>query len=83
MFAIFTRLTQDEEAPRTEALRPEGGLTDSWRTIIAVPLILGLVALFVFMAVSSATHGCRPAAGIHGAAQTVSCPSAQEPLERP
>ena len=89
MFAIFTRLTRDEGAPRTESLDPKRGLTGAVRltgtvrTIIVVPLILGLMALFGFMAVSSATHGCRPEAGIHGTAGTVSCQSAQEPLERP
>jgi hypothetical protein len=83
MFAIFTRLTQDDGAPRTEALGPEGWLTRSVRTIIAVPLILGLVALAVLMAAGSGTRGCRPAAGTPAAARTASCQSAQEPLSRP
>ena len=83
MFAIFTRLTQDDGAPRIEALRPEGRLTRSVRTIIMVPLILGLVALAVLMAAGSATRSCQPAAGIHGAARPASCQSAQEPLSRP
>jgi hypothetical protein len=85
MFAIFTRLTRDEGAPRTEALRaetllrrawPAGGLTATVRAIIAVPLILGLVTLIVFTALnSSPAQGCRlgPVA-----IRTSSCQSAQE-----
>lgn len=83
MFAIFTRLTQDDGAPRTESLDPAGWLTRSVRTIIIVPLILGLVALAVLIAVGSATRRCQPAAGTPGAARTASCQSAQEPLSRP
>ena len=70
MFAIFTRLTRDEGAPRTEALLaktrlrrawPARGLTPTVRAIIAVPLILGLVTLFIFMAInSSGAQRCRP-----------------------
>jgi hypothetical protein len=70
MFAIFTRLTHDEGEPRTEALRAEtllrrvrraGGLTGRVRVIVAVALMLGLVTLFVVMAMAgSAAHGCRP-----------------------
>ena len=86
LFAIFTRLTRDEGAPRTEALRaetllrrawPAGGLTTSVRAIIAVPLIVGLVTFCVFMAVnSSAAQGCRPGPV---ASRTVSCQSAPGP----
>ena len=82
MFAIFTRLTQDDGAPRTESLRPEGRLTGTVRAIIAVPLILGLVALVVLMAVTSGTPSCQPGAGIHGAARTASCQSVRGPLAR-
>jgi hypothetical protein len=75
MFALFTRLTRDDGAPRTESLRPEGrrlrwtrpglGLADRIRAIIAVPLFLGLVALFVFMGISnSAAHDCGAAAAL-------------------
>ena len=67
MFAIFTRLTGDDGAPRTGALRAEtfpwlaGRLTATWRAIITVPLILGLVTLFVLMAInSSAPQDCQP-----------------------
>jgi Protein of unknown function (DUF3040) len=85
MFAIFTRLTLDDGVPRNEALRaqtglrrawPAGGLTATVRAIIAVPLILGLVTLFVFMAINgSGTQGCRPGPVT---SRTVSCQSAQE-----
>jgi hypothetical protein len=80
MFAIFTRLTRDDGAPPTEALRAEtfpwlaGRLTATWRAVIAVPLILGLVTLFVLMAInSSAPQGCRPEPAM---SRTVSCQSA-------
>jgi hypothetical protein len=86
MFAIFTRLTRDEGAPRTEALRartllrrawPAGGLATTVRAIIAVPLILGLVTLFIFMAINgSPAQGCRPGPV---ATRTMSCQSAQGP----
>ena len=87
MFAIFTRLTRDEGAPRTEALReqttllrrawPAGGPAATVRAIIAVPLILGLMALFIFMAINgSGAQSCRPGPA---ATRTMSCQSAQEP----
>jgi hypothetical protein len=86
LFAIFTRLTRDEGAPRTETLRtetllrrawPAGGLTTTVRAIIAVPLILGPVTLFVFMAINgSAAQGCRPGPV---ATRTTNCQSAPEP----
>ena len=83
MFAIFTRLTGDDGAPGTEALPAEtfpwlaGRLTATWRAIIAVPLILGLVTLFVLMAInSSAPQGCQPEPVM---SRTVSCQSAQGP----
>ncbi|MGH3201041.1 MAG: hypothetical protein ACRDP5_03150 [Streptosporangiaceae bacterium] len=83
MFTIFTRLTRDEPEPGTEALRAQtrprlaGRLPATWRAIIAVPLVLGLVTLFVLMAVnSSAPQGCRPGPVL---SRTVSCQSAQGP----
>jgi hypothetical protein len=85
MFAIFTRLTRDEGEPRTEVLPaptglrrawPAGGLPATVRAIIAVPLILGLLTLFVFMAINgSGTQGCRPGPVM---SRTTSCQSAQE-----
>jgi hypothetical protein len=91
MFAIFTRLTRDEGAPRTESLRPEARhvrwawlnrkVTVTLRTIIIVPLVLGLVAFFVLTAInSSGGHGCRPVAGPHAALTypALSCQSAQQ-----
>ncbi len=93
MFAIFTRLTRDEGAPRTESLRPEGRrLRWIWpkirltvRAAIYVPLVLGLVALFVLLAISSsAGSGCRAAAGpfAAGAVRAVSCEPTLGPHSR-
>jgi hypothetical protein len=52
-----------------------------------VPLILGLVALFVFLAiiVNSTTHGCAAAARPHATAtaRVISCQSLPEPHGRP
>jgi len=85
MFAIFTRLTRDEGAPRAEALRAETLLRRAWsasglataRAVIAVPLILGPLALCVFMAVNgSAGHSCGPGPGM---TRATSCQSAQLP----
>jgi hypothetical protein len=86
MFAIFTKLTRDEGTPRTEALPAETLLRRAWsasglaataRAVIAVPLILGLLALCVFMAVNgSAGHSCRPGPGM---TRATSCQSAQLP----
>jgi len=54
-----------------------GRLTATWRAVIAVPVILGLVTLFVLTAISSsAPQGCRPGPVI---SRTVSCQSAQGP----
>lgn len=93
MFAIFTRLTRDDGAPRTELLRPgsrrfpwaspDGTLTSTVRAIIAIALVLGLMTFFMFMAVTgSGTHGCLPEAGVHGAGRPASCQSAQSPPAR-
>jgi putative exporter of polyketide antibiotics len=89
MFAIFTRLTRDEGVPRTEALRaetllrrvwPASGLPASVRTVIAIPLILGLSVLCIFMAVnSSAGHSCRPVSVL---TPVTTCQSAQLPAGR-
>ena len=85
MFAIFTRLTRDDGAPRTEALLPVSRLRRAWprrprrprpaRVLgmtLCIPLVLGLVALLVFLAITggSAAHGCGPGAGPHAAAAT-------------
>jgi hypothetical protein len=90
MFAIFTRLTRDDGAPRAESLRPEGGRRRwAWpdcgkagkrRAVIAIPIVLVLVALFVFAAISSpASHACRPTVAIH----TQTCQSAGVSHGRP
>jgi hypothetical protein len=86
MFSIFAMLTRDEGAPSSELLRLGAGrrwmLTAArLGTIIVVPLVLGLVALIVFVAVSSAGHGCRLGATPHSAAtsRALSCQSAPEP----
>jgi hypothetical protein len=87
MFAIFTRLTRDDGAPRTESLRPEGrrlrwirpdlGLPGRLRAVIAVPLLLGLVALLVFMSISnSAAQDCGAATTLRAIpAVAPACPS--------
>jgi len=87
MFAIFTRLTRDEGAPATEWLRPEGRhVRWAWpgrrlRAVVVVPLALGLVALFLFMAInSSAAPACgTPPPGAHVATiHTTACQSVLE-----
>jgi hypothetical protein len=90
MFAIFTRLTRDEGAPRIESLRSESrhrrwtwptlGPAGTLQVVITVPLVVALVALFVLLAISgSAAHGCR-SAGPHvtSTARTSSCQSVLE-----
>jgi len=81
MFAIFTRLTRAEAVPRTESL-PAGARFARIRRFVAIPLVLGYVALFVFLAVTSpAVHGCGQMAGLHSAAaaQSRSCQPAPGP----
>jgi hypothetical protein len=71
MFAIFTRLTNDDGPPRTESLQQIPLARRIWRrsrlateVFVAIPLALGMVALIAFLAVSSAgVHACRPVAG--------------------
>jgi hypothetical protein len=88
MFAIFTRLTRDDGAPRTESLRPQGGrlrwtrpdlgLTGRLRAVIAIPLFLGLVALLVFMSISnSAAQDCRASAALRAAPTLALAPACQ------
>jgi hypothetical protein len=86
MFSIFTRLTRDDGAPRTEALRDAARF--QWfspgarlRTIVIVPLALALVGLFIFVAVvGSSARGCSPAATSRSspASHSMSCQSAPE-----
>jgi hypothetical protein len=77
MFAIFTRLTRDDGAPRTESLRPRAKLAIPVRSVITLTLLLGLVAVSVFMAVTGSTaRSCQPGSGVHGAGQTTTCQSA-------
>jgi hypothetical protein len=89
MFAIFTRLARDEAVPRRESLRAEtrvawgwlGRLTATPRAIVAIPLVLGFVALLVFLITnSSVAHACGPAGGLRAAAvaQARSCQAAPE-----
>ena len=65
MFAIFTRLTREDGAPRTELLPPRASVRRAWlvarrRAIIAIPVVLGLAALLIFLAVhGSSTQACR------------------------
>jgi hypothetical protein len=85
MFAIFTRLTRDEAVPQRESLRPGADLAGTWpgggptatlRAIVFIPLVLGFMALFVFLAMnSSIAHGCGPVAGLRAAAvaQVTNC----------
>jgi hypothetical protein len=80
MFAIFTRLTRDDGAPRTESLPPRASVRRAWlvarrRAIIAIPVVLGLAALLIFLAVSGSTaHPCR--SGL--APSVASCQSVSE-----
>jgi hypothetical protein len=80
MFAIFSRLARDDGAPRTESLPPRASVRRAWlvarrRAIIAIPVVLGLVALLVFLAVNGSTaHSCRPGT----APWVTSCQSAPE-----
>lgn len=68
MFAIFTRLTRGESVPRTESL-PAGARLAWIRRSVAIPLVFGYMALFVFLTVTSpAVHGCGHMAGLRGAA---------------
>jgi hypothetical protein len=84
MFAIFTRLTRDDGAPRTEALCPRRRLAGRARPLIATAVLVGLIILAAFMAMSSsAAHTCRPAPGVHGAASTATCQSAPLAPVRP
>ena len=65
MFAIFTRLTHDDGAPRTESLPPKASVRRAWlvarrRALIAIPVVLGLTGLLIFLAVSGSTaQPCR------------------------
>jgi hypothetical protein len=78
MFAIFTRLTRDDGLPHTESLRQRASLAVPVRSVITFTLLLGLVAVSVFMAVTGSTaHSCQPAPGVHGAGGTATCQSAQ------
>jgi len=80
MFAIFTRLTREDGAPRTESLPPRASVRRAWlvarrRAIIAIPVALGLAALLSFLAVSGNTaHPCRSGT----APWVTSCQSAPE-----
>jgi hypothetical protein len=79
MFAIFTRLTRDDGEPRTESLRPRARPAIPVRSVITLTLLLGLVAVSVFMAITgSVTHGCQPAPEVHGSGRTATCQSAQQ-----
>ena len=81
MFAIFTRLTRDEGVPRTEWLPSRGSVQRAWltarlRALIAVPLVLGVMALLIVLAVSSSpAHACRAGTGPR---TTISCQSVSE-----
>jgi Protein of unknown function (DUF3040) len=90
MFAIFTRLTRDEGAPPAEPqrsgnrrrTRPGRELIAAVGAIIVVPFVLGLAALFVFLAVSSgAAHGCKLGTVPHPVVtiRILTCRPAQEP----
>lgn len=81
MFAIFTRLTRDEGAPRTEWLPSRASIQRAWltarlRAIIAVPLVLGVMALLIVLAVSSSpAYACRSGTGPRA---MTSCQSVRE-----
>ncbi len=66
MFSIFTRLNRNEGAPRTESLPPGTARQQARRiarvrALVAIPLLLVLVAMLIFVTVSGSTaHACRP-----------------------
>jgi hypothetical protein len=85
MFAMFTRLTKNEGAPRTETLeqqrwwvRARGRLRRAGRPGVAlravflVPLAALLVVTAVLIGMSSSGLTCPPSAGPHGSAATQS-----------
>jgi hypothetical protein len=63
-FAIFTRLTRDEELPRTEQLVPRPWLSRSRLPgVIVVPLVMLALASALFLAsISGAARTCAAAA---------------------
>jgi hypothetical protein len=61
-FAIFTRLTRDEELPGTEQLAPRPRLVSRWRrrALVLVPLMLIAVVTALVAAGLSSARTCRP-----------------------
>jgi hypothetical protein len=94
MFAIFTRLTIDDGIPRTESLPHLSLAQRIWRrsrlaaeVAMAVPLALGIVALIVFLALTSASvHSCRAdtsAAYVAAGSPVLACQTVQAVPKQP
>ncbi len=75
MFSIFTRLANDDRIPPHETIVPSARGKVSQMAVelcLALPLALGLVAVAIFLAVSTpAAHGCLAArrGGLRGGGQ--------------
>jgi hypothetical protein len=70
MFAMFTRLSSNEEVPRTESLEPEPLRARSKaavRLMLFVPLAAVLLVSAVFLGVGASLPFCSPTSGPHGA----------------
>ncbi len=86
MFSIFTRLTNGDRIPSHETIAPSSRRRVSQMAVelcLAIPLTLGLVAVAIFLAVSTpAAHGCRPLGGAPyeiAATATLNCQSSAAP----
>jgi len=80
MFAMFTRLTTGEGAPRTERLVPSQrwarlhrdklrrltGSAAAARALLLIPLAAIVTVLAMFLAMSSSRVPCLPTTGPHG-----------------
>jgi hypothetical protein len=82
-FAIFTRLTGDEELPRTEQLTPRPWLSRARLPgVVLVPAVMiALAAALFFASVSGAARSCAAAARRPAAAATrwVTCTATGTP----
>jgi hypothetical protein len=84
MFAMFTRLTTNEGAPRTErlearwwarrrlGLRTVGRSATAVRVLLLVPLVAMVACAALFVTTSPSPAACTPATGPHGPVATAS-----------